>query len=92
MPAAEIVGAARQNRARVVALSLVYPEDDSRLDGELTRLRELLPAEVVVLVGGRAMPAYRGVLDKIGAAQLKDLTHFCATLDELRKPAKKLKR
>ena len=66
LPAAEIVGAARQNRARVVALSLVYPEDDSRLEGELTRLRELLPAEVVVLVGGRAMPAYRGVLDKIG--------------------------
>ena len=92
LPAAEIVGAARQNRARVVALSLVYPDDDSRLEGELTRLRELLPAEVVVLVGGRAMPAYRGVLDKIGATQLKDLTHFCATLDELRKPAKKAKR
>ena len=69
-------------------MSLVYPEDDSRLEGELTRLRELLPAEVVVLVGGRAMPAYRGVLDRIGATQLKDLAHFCATLDELRKPAK----
>ena len=89
LPAAEIAGAARQNRARVVAMSLVYPEDDSRLEGELTRLRELLPAEVVVLVGGRAMPAYRGVLDNIGATQLKDLAHFCSTLDELRKPAKK---
>ena len=89
LPAAEMAGAARQNRARAVALSLVYPEDDLRLEGELTRLRELLPAEVVVLVGGRAMPAYRGVLDKIGATQVKDLTHLCATLDELRKPAKK---
>lgn len=89
LPAAEIAGAARQNRTRVVALSLVYPEDDSRLEGELTRLRELLPADVVVLVGGRAMRAYRGVLDKIGATQLKDLAHFCSTLDELRKPAKK---
>lgn len=89
LPAAEIAGAARQNRTRVVALSLVYPEDDSRLEGELTRLRELLPADVVVLVGGRAMRAYRGVLDNIGATQLKDLAHFCSTLDELRKPAKK---
>lgn len=92
LPAAEIAGAARQNRARVVALSLVYPEDDPRLEGELTRLRELLPDEVGVMVGGRAMPAYRGVLDKIGATQLKDLPHFCAVLDELRKPARKSKR
>lgn len=33
LPAAEIAGAARQNRARAVALSLVYPEDDARLEG-----------------------------------------------------------
>ena len=92
LPAAEIAGAARQNRARAVALSLVYPEDDSRLEGELTRLRELLPADVVVLVGGRAMPAYRDVLEKIGALQIKDLAHLCATLDDLRKPSKKAKR
>ena len=90
LPAAEIAGAARQNRARAVALSLVYPEDDSRLEGELTRLRELLSADVVVLVGGRAMPAYCGVLDKIGATQVEDLAHFCRALDELRKPAKKV--
>ena len=46
LPAAEIAGAAQQRRARAVALSLVYPEDDPRLAGELTRLRESLPAEV----------------------------------------------
>ena len=92
LPAAEIAGAAKQNNARAVALSLVYPEDDSRLDGELTRLRALLPEEVPVLVGGRAMPAYGDVLEKIGAFQMKDLAHLCATLDELRKPTKKGKR
>ena len=86
LPAAEIVGAARQHRARAVALSLVYPEDDPRLAPELTRLRELLPAAVPLLVGGRAMPAYRQVLDKIGATQVKDLAHFCVRLDNLRKP------
>ena len=91
LPAAEIAGAARQNRARVVALSLVYPEDDPRLEGELTRLRESLPAEVTLLIGGRAMPAYRSVLEKISARQMKDLTHLCSTLDELRKPATKAK-
>ena len=92
LPAAEIAGAARQNRARAVALSLVYPGDDPRLEGELTRLRELLPSDVALLIGGRATPAYSGVLEKIGAHQIKDLTHLCSTLDDLRKPTQKLKR
>jgi hypothetical protein len=59
-----------------VALSLVYPEDDPRLDGELTRLHESLPPEVLLLVGGRAMPAYQDVLVKIGATQVKDLSQL----------------
>jgi methanogenic corrinoid protein MtbC1 len=91
LPAAEIAGAARQKRARAVALSLVYPEDDSRLESELARLRESLPPEVAILVGGRAMPAYRDAVGKIGATQLSDLTDLCATLDDLRKPGKKSK-
>jgi len=92
LPAAELAGAARQNRARAVALSLVYPEDDARLEGELTRLRALLPAEMALLIGGRAMPAYRDTLEKIGAWQLKDLSHLCSVLDDLRQPAKKARR
>jgi methylmalonyl-CoA mutase cobalamin-binding subunit len=92
LPAAEIAGAARQNRARAVALSLVYPEDDPRLDGELTRLHESLPPEVMLLVGGRAMPAYHDALVKIGATQVKDLSQLSSALDDLRKPAKKVKR
>ena len=91
LPAAEIAGAARQKRARAVALSLVYPEDDSRLESELARLRESLPPEIAILVGGRAMPAYRDALGKIGATQVSDLTDLCATLDDLRKPGKKPK-
>lgn len=91
LPAAEIAGAARQNSARVVALSLVYPEDDPRLGGELTKLKELLPDGVALLVGGRAMPAYRDALEQIDALPIKDLTHFSSTLDDLRKPVKKRK-
>jgi DNA-binding transcriptional MerR regulator/methylmalonyl-CoA mutase cobalamin-binding subunit len=88
LPAAEIAGAARQNQARAVALSLVYPADDPRLEDELVRLRELLPSGSAVLAGGRAMPAYKQALEKIGALQMKDLSDVCSTLDELRKPAK----
>lgn len=89
LPAAEIAGAARQNRARAVALSIVYPEDDPRLEGELMRLHDSLPPEITLLVGGRAMPAYREALEKTHAIQMQDLAHLCTTLDELRKPAKK---
>jgi len=92
LPAAEIAGAARQNQARAVALSLVYPEDDPRLEGELTRLHESLPAEVTLLVGGRAMPAYRGALQSIGALQVSDLSQLFSVLDSLRKPSDKGKR
>ena len=89
LPAAEIAGAARQRRARAVALSLAYPEDDPRLEHELARLRESLPAEVPLLVGGRAMPAYREALENMGAVPIENLVHLGSTLDGLRRPAKK---
>ena len=92
LPAAEIAGAAQQRRARAVALSLVYPEDDPRLEGELTRLREFLPAEVPLLAGGRAMPAYRDALGKVGALPIENLAQLGATLDSLRKPVRKATR
>jgi hypothetical protein len=86
LPAPEIAGAARQTHARAVALSLVYPEDDPRLVGELALLRELLPTDVAILTGGRALPAYRAAVHKIGAVQIGDLSDLAAKLEALRKP------
>jgi MerR family transcriptional regulator, light-induced transcriptional regulator len=86
LPAPEIAGVARQSRARAVALSIVYPADDPRLDGELIRLRELLPPEVKLIAGGQAAPAYRDVLNRIGALQVEDLALLSSALDELRLP------
>jgi hypothetical protein len=73
-------------------LSLVYPEDDPRLEGELTLLRRSLPGEVKLLVGGRAMPAYREALEKVGALPIENLTQLGSILDDLRKPAREAKR
>lgn len=89
LPAAEIAGAARQKQARAVALSLVYPEDDASLPGELTRLRDALPRETTLLVGGRAMPAYREVLQRLGAVLAEDLVQLGQVLDRLRQPSRK---
>jgi DNA-binding transcriptional MerR regulator len=92
LPAAEIAGAARQKRAWAVALSLVYPEDDANLPGELRRLRESLPPETALLVGGRAMPAYRETLVGLGAILVADLAQLGLALDRLRQPERKAKR
>ncbi len=92
LPAAEIAGAARQKRARAVALSLVYPEDDASLPGELTLLREALPEDTTLLVGGRAMPAYCETLVRLGAILVADLVQLGLALDGLRPPGRKAPR
>jgi MerR family transcriptional regulator, light-induced transcriptional regulator len=85
LAAADIAGAAKQNQARAVALSIVYPEDDPLLKAELTRLRELLP-DTPILAGGRATPAYRRTLDEIGAVTPADLAELGTALDRIRRP------
>ena len=89
LPATEIAGAALQNGARAIALSLVYPEDDPGIRGELQRLRELVGSDLPILVGGRAANAYRSAVHEIGAALMTDLNHLCAALDGLRSPLPK---
>ena len=91
LPAAEIAGAAVQNRAAVVALSIVYPEDDPDLEQELINLRRFLPPEVKILAGGRAASAYSETLLRIGALIIESIDEFCNQLDTLRRSAKKAK-
>jgi DNA-binding transcriptional MerR regulator/methylmalonyl-CoA mutase cobalamin-binding subunit len=92
LPAADIAGAAWQTRARAVALSIVYPEDDPELAGELNLLRQSLPPEVALLAGGRGAAAYQVTIKQIGATHVEDLADLAAKLESLRKPAKKASR
>lgn len=84
LPAAEIAGVAFRRDARVVALSLIYPESDPNIERELRELRGFLPKKVTVLVGGRAAENYRSVIDEIGARLIKDLTHLEIELAQIR--------
>jgi MerR family transcriptional regulator, light-induced transcriptional regulator len=84
LPAAEIAGAAIQNRAQAVALSIVYPVDDPQVAQELRNLRRFLPADVRILAGGRGAPHYAESLNGVGALQSHDLAGFLETLRELR--------
>jgi methanogenic corrinoid protein MtbC1 len=83
LPPDAIATAVRLSGARAVGLSIVYPEGPYGLEAELRKLRLLLPREVALFTGGRAVPAYRYVLNEIEAIQVHDLSTFCAALDTL---------
>jgi hypothetical protein len=84
LPAPDLAGAVQRCQARALALSLVYPEDDPALGPELQRLRDWLPPETALVVGGRAAPAYQRTLDAVGAITTGDLGELEQTLDSLR--------
>jgi DNA-binding transcriptional MerR regulator/methylmalonyl-CoA mutase cobalamin-binding subunit len=84
LPAAEIAGAARQNGARAVLLSVVYPEDDPNLPAELANLRRFLAADTALFVGGRAAGFYREALDAADAKVITTLEELYPALEELR--------
>ena len=84
LPAEEIVGAVMANQFRAVALSIIYPEDDPELPAQLVRLRQLLPDQIPIIAGGRAVASYRVTLDQIGALVLTEMSDFTRVLEEIR--------
>jgi methanogenic corrinoid protein MtbC1 len=84
LPAVEIAGAARQKKARAVAMSLIYPGDDPSVADEIRMLRSSLPSECAIIAGGRAMEGYREVLETTGALMVENLPGLGIVLDRLR--------
>lgn len=84
LPAEEIVYAAEARKARAVALSLCYPSDDPRIDGQLRKLRSLLPSSIAIFIGGAASGAYARTIADIGARRPNALRDFSAELDASR--------
>ncbi|MGQ0530196.1 MAG: cobalamin B12-binding domain-containing protein, partial [Panacagrimonas sp.] len=84
LPAEEIVHAVETRNARAVALSLCYPSDDPRIDGQLVKLRGLLGAQVPIYIGGQAAGGYTQTLNSIGARKPANLRDFSTELDALR--------
>lgn len=88
LPAAEIARAVHQSPARAVALSLGYPDDDPHLPGELVRLRQCLPAETALLVGGPTACRHEELLTRLGSVCLPSLGALAGALEQLRTPAR----
>jgi methanogenic corrinoid protein MtbC1 len=83
LPVEEICSAVEQNGARAVALSIVYPSNDTHINEELLKIRRLLPTHVALIVGGRAAGSYRKVLEEIKAIVLPDVGSLRTCLDDL---------
>ncbi len=84
LPAEEIALAARQKKARAVALSILFPADDPRLPEELKKLRGLLPEMLPILVGGAAAPSYGQTIRSIKGRLVLDMQSLRAILGSLR--------
>ncbi|MCW8813736.1 MAG: MerR family transcriptional regulator [Chlorobium sp.] len=84
LPAEEISSVVSYLNARVVALSIIYPNDDPHLKQELKKLHQLLPAGVSMIAGGRAANGYYDVLDEIGAVIVKNTKQLRMELEAIR--------
>jgi methanogenic corrinoid protein MtbC1 len=86
LPAADIANAVEQTGAEAVALSITLSPADPHPIDELHALRQSLPSDVTVLVGGQAASALQGDLNAIGARYMDDLNQGRMTLRELAGP------
>jgi len=84
LPSEEIGAVVSHLNAKVVALSIVYPNDDLHLKHELKKFKHLLPDGVSIIVGGRAANGYLDVLDEISAIVVKDSRQLRLELEAIR--------
>lgn len=84
LPAEEVAAVTENLDARVVALSIVYPNDDPQLRKDLLNLKKMLPSDISLITGGRAVVGYLDVLDEIGAIVVKDTKQLRIELQVIR--------
>lgn len=83
LPAEEIAAAAKQNQAKAIGLSIVYPGDDARMSEEMQKLRRGVPEGVAIIVGGRAASSYNHIFEATGMVHLKNMLSFSAILESV---------
>jgi len=84
IPVDDIANAVNRQKAIVVALSMVYPPDDSTVAQEFTKLRQYIGNDADIVVGGRAAKYYKNVFDNVDAKFVESLEDFRAQLDKIR--------
>ena len=85
LPAEEIAAAVKQSKPKVLALSMVYPPDDPKLNSELMKLDKYLNNDTIIYVGGNSAESYNKTLKNIKAKVISDLIDFRNELVKIRK-------
>jgi DNA-binding transcriptional MerR regulator/methylmalonyl-CoA mutase cobalamin-binding subunit len=83
LAAEEIASGARQLAVGAVAVSIVYVADRYRLAEQLRNLRDAVGEAMPILVGGRAAPTVKQVLEEINATLVEDVADLQYQLEEL---------
>lgn len=73
LPAEEIAAVTNSIKPNMVCLSIVYPAGDPVIIQELEKIRQFLPTEISIIVGGRSALSYKPTLDKINASVITDI-------------------
>jgi methylmalonyl-CoA mutase cobalamin-binding domain/chain len=89
LPAQEIADAAIAANARVVALSVVYLDDSTRVLDELRALRSRLPATVEIVAGGAGVHRLATQLAAMGVTVEASIPGFVTQLRRLRPSGEK---
>ncbi|RPI73703.1 MAG: MerR family transcriptional regulator [Ignavibacteriales bacterium] len=84
LPVEEIASVTESLEAKIVALSIVYPNDDPQLKKDLKNLRRMLSPNISIIAGGRAAAGYLDVLDEINAVVVKDMKQLKDELEAIR--------
>jgi MerR family transcriptional regulator, light-induced transcriptional regulator len=84
LPAEDIARAVAATGARALALSVVHETPAEQFLGELRELRDLVPGEVTIVVGGRAADEHGEDLTRAGVVWLRDLGSLRGQLRSLR--------
>lgn len=84
LPIEEIVAVTEHLEAKVVALSIIYPNDDPQLKKDLKNLKRMLSPNISIIAGGRAAGGYLDILDEINAIVVKDTKQLRNELEAIR--------
>ncbi len=84
LPGEEIAAAIDKLQPKLVALSIVYPNDDFTLDREMTKLKKLLNNGTKIIAGGRSVMSYAKTLEYMNATIIGSIDDFRKELDKAR--------
>jgi len=84
LPGEEIAAAINRLHPKLVALSIVYPNDDYVLQKEMLKLKNLLNNGSNILAGGSSAMSYKQTLDSMNAKIITNINEFRNELEASR--------